>query len=109
VPKYLLEARYSHEGLHGLIHDKASGRAAAVKKAIESVGGKMENIYYAFGDHDVIVVLDLPDNVSAASLGIKVGSTGMVQTKTTPLLTVEEVDQAIARNVAYQAPGKAGK
>ena len=109
MPKYLIEASYSAEGLQGLIRDKATGRGAAVKKAVESLGGKTESTYFAFGGTDVFVIIDLPDNVSAAALAIAVASTGLVRSKTTPLLTVEEVDQAIARTVQYQAPGKAGK
>ena len=109
MPKYLIEASYTHEGLQGLVRDKASGRSAAVKKAVESLGGKADAAYFTFGDNDVIVIIDLPDNVSAAALAIAVSSSGLVTTRTTPLLTVEEVDQAIAKNVQYQAPGKAGK
>jgi uncharacterized protein with GYD domain len=109
VPKYLVEASYTPEGLQGLMRDKASGRGAAVKKAVESLGGKSEHTYFAFGGSDVFVIVDLPDNVSAAALALAVGSTGLVRTKTIPLLTIEEVDQAIAKTVKYQPPGKAKK
>jgi uncharacterized protein with GYD domain len=109
MPKYLVEANYSHEGLQGLMHDKASGRLASLTKAVEGLGGKIESAYFTLGDRDVIVILDLPDNVSATALALVSSSSGMVRTKTTALLTVQEVDQAIGKKVQYQAPGKAGR
>ena len=106
MPKYLIQASYTAEGLKGLQKDKASGRRAAVAKAVEAAGGKIEGFYYAFGDYDVVVILDLPDNVSAARLGVTVSATGLVHTRTTPLLTVEETDQALQESLsAYRGPG----
>lgn len=105
MAKYLLEAAYTSEGLQGLIKDKASGRREAVSRALQAVGGKVESLYYAFGEHDVIVVLDVADNVSAAAIAIRVSASGLVRTKVTPLLTVDEVDQAIQKTVEYRAPG----
>lgn len=105
MPKYLIEASYTSEGLRGLMKDKASGRKAAVERAMAAVGGKLESIYYAFGDADVYVLCDCPDNVSAASISVAVTSTGLVRTKTIPLLTVEEADQALTKMINYRAPG----
>jgi uncharacterized protein with GYD domain len=74
MPKYLVQASYTAEGLKGLQKDKASGRKEAVSKAIEGLGGKLESIYFAFGADDVVVIFDLPDNVAAARLAIAVGA-----------------------------------
>ncbi len=106
MPKYLMQACYSTEGLKVLQGDKASGRKAAVSKALASVGGKLESIYYAFGDYDLILIADFPDNVSASSMAFTVCASGLVRTKTTPLLTVEETDQALQKSVDYRAPGR---
>ena len=106
MPKYLVEASYTDEGLKGLIKDKATGRAAAVQKAAQSLGGKLDAIYYTFGDKDVVIILDLPDNVTAAGFAINAASSGLVRLKTTPLLTVEDVDNAVGKNVQYRAPGR---
>jgi uncharacterized protein with GYD domain len=105
VPKYLVTGNYSSTGLAGLAKDKASGRKAAVAAAMKALGGKMENIYYAFGSTDVFVICDLPDNVSAAALSLAVSGSGLVKITTTPLLTVDEVDAALDKAVKYRAPG----
>ncbi len=106
MAKYLIEANYTTEGLKGLMKDKASGRKAAVGSALAGLGGKMESLYYAFGKNDVILIVDMPDNVSAAALSLAVTATGLVRTRTTPLLTVEEADQALQKGVKYRGPGQ---
>ena len=68
MPKFLIEATYTAEGLRGLAKDKASGRQAVVKEALASLGGKLEATYFALGDADVYVLCDCPDHVSAAAL-----------------------------------------
>jgi uncharacterized protein with GYD domain len=107
MPKYLVQASYTGEGLKGLQKDKASGRKEAAKQAVEGLGGRLECIYFAFGEDDVVAIIELPDNVAAARLAIAVGASGLIRTRTTPLLTVEEVDQALgAPDIGFRAPGQ---
>jgi uncharacterized protein with GYD domain len=106
MAKYLISASYSAEGLRGLQRDKASGRRRAITAAIEGLGGKLECVYYALGEDDVYLIADMPDNASAAALGIAASATGLVSARTTALLTVEEVDRALEQNVNYRAPGR---
>ena len=106
MPKYMFHASYTPEGLKGLHKDKASGRKAAVTAALEPLGGKLEAMYFCFGHEDVIAIVDLPDNVIASALSLAMSSTGVVRTRTTPLLTVEEVDKALGKSIAFRAPGR---
>jgi len=101
----MFQASYTAEGLQGLMKDTASGRRAAVKAAIKSLGGKIESMYYCFGKADVVVIMDLPDNAAAARMATATGASGMVHGTTTPLLTVEEMDKALAKKGSYRAPG----
>ena len=86
MPKYMLQASYTAEGVKGLIKDTASGRRSAVKAGVKAVGGKLESMHYCFGKDDVVVIMDLPDNIAAASLVTAVGASGLVRARTTPLL-----------------------
>ena len=106
MAKYLLQGSYTAEGLKGLQKEKASGRKAAVEKLFASIGGKVDAMYYSFGYHDVVLIVDAPDNVSIAAAGLTASASGMVRTKTTPLLTVEEADKALGEGVDYRAPGR---
>ena len=73
---------------------------------IDSLGGKLEVFYPAFGDTDVFLIVDASDNESAAAASMAVGASGMVQVKTTVLLTPEEMDRATKKSVSYRPPGK---
>jgi len=106
MPKYLLSASYSAEGLRGLQKDKASGRRQAVTQLVEGLGGKLECFYNALGQDDVYIIADLPDNSTAAAIGVTVSATGLVRTRTTALLTVEETDRALEKSINYRAPGR---
>jgi uncharacterized protein with GYD domain len=106
MPKYMIQASYTPEGLKGLHKDKATGRRTAVMNALEPLRGKLESMHFAFGHDDAVIILDLPDNVSASALSLAVSASGLVRTRTTPLLTVEEVDEALKKNVQYKAPGR---
>ncbi|HEY3916963.1 MAG TPA: GYD domain-containing protein [Stellaceae bacterium] len=106
MPKYLVQASYNAEGVKGLAADGATARKAAVAKAAESLGGKLEAFYFAFGESDVFSILDLPDNGAAARFAIKVAATGQVRVKTTALLSTEEIDRAIDKKIDYRAPGE---
>ena len=106
MPKYLIQARYTTQGIRGLVNDSASGRRADVQAAVKALGGRVEAFYYAFGDDDVVAILDLPNIVTAAALGLTISGSGAVRIRTTPLLTVEDVDQALEIKMQYRAPGE---
>lgn len=105
MPKFLLEASLTLQGVKGLQAEGGTARREAVAKAIESAGGRLESFHFAFGDRDVYVVAEFPDNESASAMALAVNVTGAVNTKTTVLITPEEVDAAVKRSVDYRPPG----
>jgi uncharacterized protein with GYD domain len=105
MAKFLWKASYSTDGLKGLLDEGGTGRRAAIEKLVGSLKGKVEAFYYALGDDDVVVIVDLPDNTTAAAISLVVNATGAVQLKTVPLLTPEEMDEAAKRSVDYRPPG----
>ena len=104
MAKYLIEASYTLEGLRGIMKTGGTARRAAVQQAVESVGGRLETQYFALGDYDAFAIVDLPDHVSVAAVSMAVTASGAARTKSTALLTPEEVDQAITKTVKYKAP-----
>ena len=107
MPKYLVEGRYTSDGAKGLAHEGGSRRRADIAKTIESAGGKLEVVYFAFGDADFFIIFDVPDNVSAAALSLAANQSGFVTSKIIVLLTPEEMDQAIKKtmSIEYLPPG----
>jgi uncharacterized protein with GYD domain len=106
MPKYLIMASYTAEGAKGLIKDGGTKRRQAAEAALKSVGGRLDAFYFAFGEHDAVVIVDAPDNASVAAASMAINASGAVQTKTIVLLTSEEIDEATKKQATYQAPGR---
>ena len=105
MPKYLVQANYIGEGIKGLLKDGGSSRKAVVEKLIDSMGGSLESMYYAFGETDLYIIADMPDNSSMAAVALLVSSSGLVTVKTTVLMTPEEIDEAAKKTPIYSPPG----
>jgi len=105
MPKYLFEASYTREGVAGVQAKGGSSRRDAVAEMASGLGGELECFYFAFGERDAVVVVDLPDNEAAAAVAMTVNAAGGAEVKTTVLLTAEEVDEAAKRSVSYRPPG----
>ncbi|MFJ3306334.1 GYD domain-containing protein [Streptomyces sp. NPDC086549] len=105
MPKFLIQATYTPEGTMGLLREGASGRRAAVDQVVTDLGGEVEAMYYAFGEDDVVIIIDLPDPVSMAAVSLAVKASGALRTRATPLLTLDEIDEAARRQVAFRTPG----
>jgi uncharacterized protein with GYD domain len=105
MAKYLLRGNYVGEGIKGLMKEGGSSRRAAIRAAVESVGGKLDSVYYALGETDIFVIVDLPDNATATALALTVNSSGGATVSTTALMTPEDVDAAIKKTPTYRRPG----
>ena len=105
MPKYLVIANYTSEGVKGVLATGGNARQAAVAATAEALGGSLESFYFGFGGDDAYVVLDLPDNVAAASISLQVAASGMASARTVVLLTPDEVDRAAKAPNVYRPPG----
>jgi len=105
MPKYLFEAHYTAAGAKGVAQEGGTGRRAAIAKMTEGLGGKLETFYYAFGGVDAYVIVDMPDNVSAAAAALAVSAGGGATSRTVVLLTGAEMDAAVKKETTYRAPG----
>jgi uncharacterized protein with GYD domain len=91
--------------MNGLLKEGGTRRREAVDELFHSLGGKVEAFYFVFGDRDVVIIGELPDNTSAAALALRVNAAGVTTVKTTVLLTPQEIDQAVTRTGTYRPPG----
>ena len=105
MPKFLVQAKYTSEGTEGLLESSASERRKAVEQLMSALGGKLETFYFTFGNDDAIIIVDLPSTEAALTAAFAVRASGMVQSSTTPLITIDEADRAIERHVTYRPPG----
>jgi uncharacterized protein with GYD domain len=105
MPKMLWYGSYTQEGVRGLMSEGGTGRRKAVEELVASAGGRLEALYWAFGDSDVYLIAHVPDNATAAAISLAVGAVGAVHLTTVVLLTAEEVDEATKKSLSYRPPG----
>ncbi len=74
MPKYLIQASYTADGLKGLLREGGTKRRTAVQQLVESVGGKLETMYFGFGSDNVLMIIDAPDNVAVAAATLTAGA-----------------------------------
>ncbi len=103
----MIQAKYVGEGVRGLMSEGGTGRRNAIDRLVKSLGGRLDSVYYAFGDTDIFVIAEMPDAVSAAATSLITNASGLVEVKTTVLLTVEQMDEAAKKTPSYRAPGMA--
>ena len=106
MAKYLIAASYTAEGAKGLLKEGGTKRRQAAEQAIKSAGGTLEAFYFAFGDTDVVAIVDAPDHATMTAASLAINASGAVHVKTSVLLTPEEVDLATKKGTIYQPPGR---
>jgi len=104
---FLLQGTYTPESWKSLVN-KPVDRVEVVRKVIEKLGGKVDGAWFAFGDYDVVLVMQMPDNISAAAFSLAIAASGAFKAhKTTPLMTIADGIEAMkkAAGAGYQPPG----
>ncbi len=105
MPHYLLQVAYNEEAWQALIKNPVD-RIEAVRPAIEKLGGKIREGWFAFGDYDIVCIAEMPDNISAAAIAIAFAAGGACKAvKTTPLMSSAEAVEALkkASRAGYRA------
>jgi len=105
MAKYMFRTSYTQSGLKGLLAEGGTGREAALRRTIEGVGGTLEGFYYAFGDCDLYLIADLPDEATATALSLNIAAAGALTVSVTVLLGPQDIDEAVGKDVAYRLPG----
>ncbi len=105
MPKYLFHGSYTPDGMKGLMAEGGSKRVEAAQDALASVGGTLEAFYFAFGEDDFYIIVDLPDNIATTAVSFIGNVSGAFSIKTIVLLSPAEVDRAVEMNVDFRPPG----
>jgi uncharacterized protein with GYD domain len=85
---YILLVNWTEQGINRI--KDTSDRFSSFKASVEKAGGKLIGRYYTFGEYDVVVVIEAPNDETVMSLMLKVGSDGNVRTKSLKAFTAEE-------------------
>lgn len=103
---FLLQGTYTSEAWAALLNNPVD-RIEVVQPVIEKLGGTVEGAWFGFGESDVVLIMQMPDNVSAAAFSLAVAASGGFKAhKTTPLMTIAEGIEAMkkASDAGYRPP-----
>jgi uncharacterized protein with GYD domain len=103
---YMVQFSYPQDGLPGVLKEGGTKRREATEQLVRSLGGKLAAYYFAFGEYDGVAIVEGVDNVEATTMALAVNASGAVKTKTTVLLTPDELDKATKKSTNYRPPGK---
>ena len=101
MAKYLIKISYNAESTEGLSKEHISDCRKIVEELISRMGGKLESFYYAFGDHGVFCVSDIPDDLTATGLAASLNESGLVSCSTTLLISAEDIDKGKNKKVHH--------
>jgi uncharacterized protein with GYD domain len=104
MSKYLYRLNYTKSGLDGTIKEGFGAREAFFRKTVQGLGGSTEVAYWAYGDTDIFIVVDLAD-AEARALSLALAETGSFAVTTTCLITAGEMDAGVRKMPSYRAPG----
>lgn len=109
MAKYAVIGGYTADAWAKMV-DNPGSREGAVRKLLESVGGKLDQLFWSFGEDDFLVIADAPDDITAAAVSVAAGSSGSIHhIRTVKLFTQEEsrkmLEKAKVAKAAYAPPG----
>ncbi len=107
MPYYMIQGAYTSESWATQIASPQN-RVEIVRPVFEKLGGRIESAYFAFGEYDIVVIAEFPDDISAAAVSVTINAGGAFKTaKTTPLMTIEEGVEVLrkAGGAGYRPPG----
>ncbi len=108
MPSYLIQLAYTSDAWAAMVK-QPQNRLEAVRPIVEKLGGKFEHAWLAFGEYDIVGVVEMPENIDAAAFAMAVAAGGAAKAfNTTPLLSVEEGVEAMrkAQGAGYHRPGE---
>ena len=110
MPVYMSQFSYTPEAWAALGRDPVD-RREGINALMQGIGGRLIELYYAFGDYDGVLLFEAPDDASAAAgLIAAIGAGHLKSNHTTKLLTVDEALQALrkAKDLKFRSPSQTG-
>jgi len=108
MAKYLFQLSYSDAGQQKILKEGGTSWQKTIEATVRNLNGWMEAFYFSFGETDIFVIAELPDNVSAATFSLIVSSAGAGRIKTTVLISPAEIDLVTKKVIVFQNPGTTG-
>ena len=94
MPTYITLLRFTQQGIQNI--KESPNRIEAARKAFEARGGRLKDVCAVTGQYDMIGIIEAPDDETAATMGLALGSQGNVRSETMRAFNVDEYRRIIS-------------
>jgi len=105
---YMVQGTYTAEAWAAMAKNPQD-RSIPVRELAQKLGGRLIGLYFCFGEYDVVVLTEMPDDNAALATSLAAVTPGHLKAiKTTKLFTVEETMEAMrkAGSLTFQGPAR---
>ncbi len=95
MPTYVVLLNWTDQGIRN--YKETLDRAEAASKALEALGGRMKDLYWTLGPHDVVAIAEAPDDETATAFALAAGAQGSIRSTTLRAFDREEVKGILAK------------
>ena len=95
MPTYVVLLNWTDQGIRN--YKETLDRAEAASKALEALGGRMKDLYWTLGPHDVVAIAEAPDDETATAFALAAGAQGSIRSTTLRAFDREEVKRILAK------------
>ena len=107
MPRYMYSGNYTEKGAAGLLKDGGKARYDEAERIANAMGGTLHGYYWAYGSMDFFMIMDIPSQAMAIKFSLHVGASGVFNGKLTPLISVDEMDEATSTELpSMRLPGE---
>jgi len=98
MPLYMYQGAYTSQSWAAQLKNPQNRVETIGRQACEAVGGKYVGAWYCFGEYDILLIADVPNNESMTAIAMAVAAGGAIKaSKTTPLLTGAQAVEAMKK------------
>jgi uncharacterized protein with GYD domain len=93
MPTYIAMLKWTQQGLQNV--RQSPSRLDTARKGLEAAGVKLKDFYMVMGQHDMVLVVEAPDDASVAKAILATAASGAVSSETCRAFTEAEYRQIV--------------
>jgi uncharacterized protein with GYD domain len=95
MAKYVILVNWTEQGIRDV--KSTQERAQHVRQLAQQLGGKIDELLWTLGRYDLVGIAEMPDDETAALMGLRIGGMGSVRTETLRAFTADEMGGIVGR------------
>jgi uncharacterized protein with GYD domain len=94
---YIILANFTEQGIRNV--KDTPNRADAFKDMARKAGVTVKEQYWTLGAHDIVAIVEAPDDIAVTAVGLSVGALGNVRTQTLRAFSKTEMATIVGKMI----------